>query len=501
MSRSRNNGGDSQQTVAHRDKGGSTPQSVDVLRTGLPANAEAERLVLAAVMTGHASFQEIAVLRPGDFSVEKNSILFQVMQSMSLRNEPIDRVTVANELCRHDELHIISLGELASLEDGMPTLPHIERWVRVIQEKSALKQMILAAQALLNESLLETASPVEIFDSFSARMEVLRVACSGGNRAIRRIEDLESIFTKRAPVQYLVKPELPVKTIVCLTGDSESGKTTLASAWGRQALAEGHAVLILDRDRNPRERICDRLERLGIRPDTPRLWVWDCEQADEPPQPNAPILVDWVKRMVAETGKSPLIIVDSLVSFFMEDEGENSATDMRALFDRCRVLNTHGGTVLCIHHTNRMGKARGSSDFRPASDQASLVTNSDGDGGRKLDRITLSVEKSRYGLSDTIRYDYAGGKMLRLDGQPTFETVTQQLEKLLRDTPGVLSERFGELAAAIGVGRNRAREYLTAGLLAGTIRIEKAGRKKRHFWVGRSQKTDGASDQSRLHLV
>jgi len=46
---------------------------------------------------------------------------------------------------------------------------------------------------------------------------------------------------------------------------------------------------------------------------------------------------------------------------------------MRAVFDRCRILTRLGGTVIVIHHTNRSGEARGSSDFKPACDQAFLV--------------------------------------------------------------------------------------------------------------------------------
>src|SRR5579863_8872024 len=133
----------------------------------------------------------------------------------------------------------------------------------------------------------------------------------GELRQIRRVEDLESVFANRAPLEYLVEPELPAKAVVCLTGDSESGKTTLAYAWARDVITKGHAVLILDRDKNPRDRICDRLERLDIHSDPDLLFIWDCEQYEDRPQPDDPIVKDWVKRKAAETGKSVLIIVDS----------------------------------------------------------------------------------------------------------------------------------------------------------------------------------------------
>src|ERR1022692_3002356 len=122
------------------------------------------------------------------------------------------------------------------------------------------------------------------------------------------------------------------------------------------------------------------LRRLGIteEPDG-RFKVWDCEQDDEAPQPNSQDVLDWVKRRAAETGKPVLVIVDALVSFLLPEEDalvsfllpeedENSAGDMRRLFNRFRAVCKVGGTVLGIHHNNRQGQARGSIDYTTAAD-------------------------------------------------------------------------------------------------------------------------------------
>jgi hypothetical protein len=260
--------------------------------------------------------------------------------------------------------------------------------------------------------------------------------------------------------------------------------------------------LILDRDKNPRDRICERLERLGIRTDDEHFRVWDCEQDEEPPQPNDPRLVDWVKRMVAETGKSPVVVVDSLISFFREDEDENSASDMRALFDRCRALTSVGATVIVIHHTNRNGEARGSSDFRPAGDQGFLVKNCDRNGGRLLDVITLEYDKSRYGLSGRIVYHYAGGKMLRIgDSDPNLpsQTAQEKFTELLKANPGILAGPYADLAAERGLGRNQAREYLKTGEANGTIRVQKVGKKHHHFWRGSDAESATSDEQEPLY--
>jgi hypothetical protein len=455
----------------------------------LPCDIDAERFVLGAVLLDDARFSEVADLTPDDFSIARHRHILGAMRDLHDAGEAIDRITVANRLRQRNEGSQDDFSFLVDLDTGIPRVPHLGSWLRILSEKRLLRRAILESHKFMMECALHTAEPGELLASYQTQMETLKSEWALAHGEIRRVEDLESVFADRSPTEYVVKPELPAKAVVCLAGDSESGKTTLACAWARDAILHGHAVLLLDRDRNPRERVRDRLERLGVSSNCKLLWVWDCEQKSEPPQPDDPIIVDWVKRMVAETGKPPLVILDSLISFFLADEDENAAVDMRALFDRCRVLTGLGATVIPIHHTNRNGEARGSSDFKPACDQAFLVTNQDRDGGRLLDVITLKYEKSRYGLSGTIEYHYADGKMLRADNAPR-KRSSEQLRELLIANPGILAEAFQELASEHGLGRNQARNFLKDGERAGTVRVELDGRKRHHFWRGADPERD-----------
>jgi KaiC/GvpD/RAD55 family RecA-like ATPase len=459
----------------------------ELLREGLPSNHDAERFILGAVLLDDGRFSEIAGLTPDDFSLERHRRILGAMRDLHVAGEAIDRITVANRLRQRNEGSQDDFSFLIELDTGIPRVPHLGSWLRILREKNVLRRTIVESAKLMQECSLRTAEPAEILVGHLARMEALNVDWAGARGEVRRVEELDSIFADHSPTDYLVKPELPAKAVVCLTGDSESGKTTLACAWGRDVSLRGHAVLILDRDKNPRERVRDRFERLGIQSDSERLRVWDCEQKSEAPQPDDPLVVDWVRRMVAETGKPPVVIVDSLVSFLKGDEDENSAVDMRRVFDRCRVLLKLGATVILIHHTNRQGEARGSSDFRPACDQAFLVSNLDRDGGRLLDIITLKCEKSRYGLFGNIEYHYADGKMVRIEDGPPSKPPNEQLRELILANPGILADSFQKLAQEHGVGRNEARRFLETGERSGTVRVQIEGRKRHHFWRGAEQ--------------
>ncbi len=459
------------------------PQPDELLEEkGFPRNMDAERFVLGCILIDSGLFGEAAGLRPDDFTLERHREIFAAMCVLHASEEHIDRVTVAEELARCNRLGTDGISYLADLDEGMPRLPHIDSYVRILRKKATLRRAIIAAEKLKGEALLETAEPAEIFESHFADLQKLREQAAGPG--VTSVDDLDSIFTDTAPIEYLVEPELPAGAVVYLAGDSESGKSTLGCAWGRDLIGKGHAFLLLDGDKNPRRVIRERFERLGMS-DHPRLRIWDAQQSQEPPQPDSPVIVEWVKRMLGETGRAPLVVVDSLISFLREGENENESVHMRSLFDRCRALTLLGATVVLIHHVGKNGEARGSSDFRPAADQGFLVTNYNPDGTRLLSKITLKVTKSRYGLTTDVLYNYAGGRFVRDQSHTAVvETAGEHLTSLLRMNPGIITSTFYKLATKQGIAEAKARTWLADGVLAGTIeRKTGPNRSQQHFLV------------------
>lgn len=92
-------------------------------------------------------------------------------------------------------------------------------------------------------------------EALAAHVERLQLVIQRSPGAGCRIDNLKPVFRGSGTTEYLIAPELPAKSVVCLTGNAESGKTTLAFAWARDLYLQGHAALILDRERNPLERV------------------------------------------------------------------------------------------------------------------------------------------------------------------------------------------------------------------------------------------------------
>lgn len=149
-------------TREHRNLSPSTMSATGVsLDKGLPANLEAERLVLGSIMLNDSLYiQAAGALEPGDFSIEKHRIIFKRMGELQERGESIDRVTVANELLRFGELEACDgLSYLVSLDDGLPQILNLDSYIRIVKDKSTLRRIIFTSQQLMNRCLVGEEDP------------------------------------------------------------------------------------------------------------------------------------------------------------------------------------------------------------------------------------------------------------------------------------------------------------------------------------------------------
>src|SRR5579872_4181331 len=134
---------------------------------GLPANIDAEKFILGSLLLDDARFLEIAgVLLEDDFALEKHRRIFRRMFELHERGEKIDRVTVANELLRRNELESVDgLSYLVSLDDGLPQIANLDSYVRIVKDKSILRRIIFNSQKLIDRCVLGEDEPEQILSS------------------------------------------------------------------------------------------------------------------------------------------------------------------------------------------------------------------------------------------------------------------------------------------------------------------------------------------------
>jgi replicative DNA helicase len=131
---------------------------------GLPTNVDAERFVLGSILLDDTLYVQAAgTLEAGDFSLEKHRRIFARMGEIQDRGERIDRITVANELMKFNELEACDgLTYLVSLDDGLPQIPNLDSYIRIVKDKAVLRRIVFASQHMMNRALLGEDEPGEI---------------------------------------------------------------------------------------------------------------------------------------------------------------------------------------------------------------------------------------------------------------------------------------------------------------------------------------------------
>jgi replicative DNA helicase len=155
-----------------------------VLERGLPANADAERFVLGSILLNDDRYLDASsVLEPEDFALEKHRRIFSRIKDLYDRGENIDRVTVAEELSRQGQLESVDgLSYLISLDDGLPEIANLDSYVRIVKEKSLLRQTIFGCQKIIDQCLLASEPSKEILEAGATLLDRLQTAGETKNR-------------------------------------------------------------------------------------------------------------------------------------------------------------------------------------------------------------------------------------------------------------------------------------------------------------------------------
>jgi replicative DNA helicase len=131
---------------------------------GLPCNIDAERFVLGSILLDGSQLEIVSgALNADSFSLETHRRIWRRMVDLQGRGEGIDRLTVINELQKHGELESCGgFSYMVSLDEGLPQVPHLDGYVRIIQEKAVLRRAIHAAQELIARCMVARDDSQEI---------------------------------------------------------------------------------------------------------------------------------------------------------------------------------------------------------------------------------------------------------------------------------------------------------------------------------------------------
>ncbi len=174
--------GDYSQTlpVKHSELGGRIPpQAVDV-----------EQAVLGAMLIeAEAIPRAIEILLPDSFYTDRHNQIYEAILSLFERSNPVDIITVTDELRRREWLEGVGGAYyISELTAQVANAANVEYHARIIAEKSLLRQMIETMSSLIGDAYDPGADAFELLDS--AESDIFRISDSQLRRSAAPMKDV-----------------------------------------------------------------------------------------------------------------------------------------------------------------------------------------------------------------------------------------------------------------------------------------------------------------------
>ena len=120
----------------------------------LPHNLDAEKCVLGAILINNNAFNQAAeVVDSGDFFRDAHRRIFEKIVSLTDRGQPVDLVTLTDDLTRSGEIDEVGgPAYISALTDGVPRAANVEYYARIVKEKSTLRRLITSANEVLSRA-------------------------------------------------------------------------------------------------------------------------------------------------------------------------------------------------------------------------------------------------------------------------------------------------------------------------------------------------------------
>src|SRR6202161_737970 len=315
----------------------------------LPANIEAERSILGAVLLDNHAFNDAAEhLKPEDFSIDSHRRIYSRMMDLAESSRPIDIITLVEELEQKKDLRAVGdVGYISGLLDGVPARPSIEHYVRIVRDKAILRGLISVsntaiakaseqadpADEILNEAeaAVFQLSEKRIGKGFQGIKEIVRNSFGSVDALLQRGQRITGLATHYSDLDEMTSG-FQKADLVIIAARPSMGKTAFAMNIAENAAVEDQQVvgvfsLEMSREALLMRLLCSQAKVDAHKMRTGSLWQDDTRKVVRAMEQlaHAPIFIDDTPGITlsemraksrrlkqAQGGKLDLIIVDYL---------------------------------------------------------------------------------------------------------------------------------------------------------------------------------------------
>jgi replicative DNA helicase len=412
----------------------------DLLSSKIPPhNLEAERAVLGAILLENESLPKaIELLSPTDFYKEGHRKIFSTMLTLFDRSEPVDLLTLSEELRRRGGLEEVGgPAALAALVEEAATAAHLLSYAGIVREKAVLRELIHVATDIIGQgyqaaedvdSILDHAERM-IFQISERRMESTAVPV----RAILKetFEYIEALYERKEHVTGLptgfdklneLTSGFQPSDLIIIAGRPSMGKTAFALNIAQHVGIELKRTALIFSLEMSKEQLVQRLLCAEARVDSHKVRTGYLDQRDWRPLTNAagrladaPIFIDdtpalsilearaKARRVKSEHGLD-LVVVDYLQLMRGRGGVENRQQEISEISRSLKALAKELRLpVIALSQLSRAVETRQTRDYRP---QLSDLRES-GALEQDADVVIFLYRPDRYGIQTEEGENYA----------------------------------------------------------------------------------------------
>lgn len=308
-----------------------------------PHDIDAEQAVIGSMLTDKdAVIDSVEVLKPDDFYRQDNKTIYEAILNLYNRAEPIDIITVKSELTSLGKLEAVGgLEYLAVLPDKVPTTANVDRYIKIVEEKSILRRLIKASNELIDLGYAGTEELDTILDQAEKKVfEISQGKNQKGYAALKDIlvesfAEIEKLYNQKEAITGIPTgfADLDYKTaglhnsdLVLVAARPAMGKSAFALNIATNAALQANVPVVIFNLEMSKSQLVNRMLCSEAMVDSNKIRTGKIEEDD------------WVK---LATALGPL----SEAPIYIDDTPGISITEIRA---KCRKLKMEKNIGLVV---------------------------------------------------------------------------------------------------------------------------------------------------------
>ena len=215
-----------------------------------PNDIEAEQAVLGSMLVDKdAVFEAMEVLKEDDFYREDHKSIYSAISTLCSRGEPIDIITVKSELELQGKLEKIGGVEyLVDLPEKVPTIANIQKYVKIVEEKSILRNLIKASNEITTMGYEQTEEVETIMEQAEKKIfDLMQKKNQKGYTLLKDVligtfSELEQLYNQKESITGVPTGFIDLDRITAGLHKSDLVLVAARPAMGKSAFANSIAV-------------------------------------------------------------------------------------------------------------------------------------------------------------------------------------------------------------------------------------------------------------------